>query len=158
MIRYGTALLCLLPMMIASAGADNLTIEPGQWKVTSTTVMNGANAQPVVKGRCLTPEQAGDVAKTFGAVSGTVNSTCEPAASETDGRTLKWHLQCKGQLNLDVLGSFNFDSPTHYTATVASKAWMGGSLMSDVKTELEGERIGACDAAEKPSPDGGGSH
>ncbi len=151
-------LLCLLPALIASARADNLTIEPGQWKVTSTTVMNGATAQPVVKGRCLTPEQAGDVAKTFGAVSGTVNSTCEPAASETDGRTLKWHLQCKGQLNLDVLGSFNFDSPTHYTATVASKAWMGGSLMSDVKTELEGERIGACDAAEKPSPDGGGSH
>jgi Protein of unknown function (DUF3617) len=158
MIRYGITLLCLLPVLIASAGADNLTIEPGQWKVTSTTVMNGATAQPVVKGRCLTPEQAGDVAKTFGAVSGTVNSTCEPAASETDGRALKWHLQCKGQLNLDVLGSFNFDSPTHYTATVASKAWMGGSLMSDVKTELEGERIGACDAAEKPSPDGGGSH
>jgi hypothetical protein len=153
------ALLCLLPALIVSAGADNLTIEPGQWKVTSTTVMNGATAQPAVKGRCLTPEQAGDVAKTFGAVSGTVNSTCEPAASETDGRTLKWHLQCKGQLNLDVLGSFNFDSPTHYTATVASKAWMGGSLMSDVKTELEGERVGACDAAEKPGrPDGAGSH
>jgi hypothetical protein len=151
-------LLCLLPALIVSAGADNLTIEPGQWKVTSTTVMNGATAQPAVKGRCLTPEQAGDVAKTFGAVSGTVNSTCEPAASETDGRTLKWHLQCKGQLNLDVLGSFNFDSPTHYTATVASKAWMGGSLMSDVKTELEGERVGACDAAEKPGPDGAGSH
>jgi len=148
-------LLCLLPALIVSAGADNLTIEPGQWKVTSTTVMNGATAQPAVKGRCLTPEQAGDVAKTFGAVSGTVNSTCEPAASETDGRTLKWHLQCKGQLNLDVLGSFNFDSST---ATVASKAWMGGSLMSDVKTELEGERVGACDAAEKPGPDGAGSH
>jgi hypothetical protein len=74
-----------------------------------------------------------------------VNSTCEPAASETDGRTLKWHLQCKGQLDLDVLGSFNFDSPTHYTATVISKGWMAGSLISDVKTELEGERVGECE-------------
>jgi hypothetical protein len=48
-------------------------------------------------------------------------------------------------LDLDVLGSFNFDSPTHYTATVISKAWMAGSLMSDVKTGLEGERIGECE-------------
>ena len=60
--------------------------------------------------RCLTPEQAGDVAKTFGPVSGTVNSTCEPAEPKTTGRNLKWHLQCKGQLDLDVLGDFNFDS------------------------------------------------
>jgi hypothetical protein len=145
MIRYGTTLLCLLPVLTVSAGADNLAIEPGQWKVTSTTVMNGASMQPMVKGRCLTPEQAGDVAKTFGAVSGTVNSTCEPAASETDGRTLKWHLQCKGQLDLDVLGNFNFDAPTHYTATVVSKGWMAGSLTSDVKTELEGEHVGECE-------------
>jgi hypothetical protein len=139
------ALLCSLPVLMASAEADNLTIEPGQWKVTSNTVMNGAAMQPAVKGRCLTPEQAGDVAKTFGAVSGTVNSTCELAASETDGRTLKWHLQCKGQLDVDVLGSFNFDSPTHYTATVISKGWMAGRLMSDVKTELEGEHVGECE-------------
>ena len=89
MIRYGMTLLCLLPVLIVSAEADNLTIEPGQWKVTSTTVMNGATAQPVVKGRCLTPEQAGDVAKTFGPVSGTVNSTCEPAEPATAGRNLK---------------------------------------------------------------------
>jgi hypothetical protein len=78
MIRYGITLLGLLPVLVASAGADNLAIEPGQWKVTSTTLMNGATAQPVVKGRCLTPEQAGDVAKTFGAVSGTVIRPVSP--------------------------------------------------------------------------------
>src|SRR5882757_4876615 len=144
MIRYGMAMLCSLPMLMVSAEADNLTIEPGQWKVTSNTVMNGATMPPAMKGRCLTPEQAGDVAKTFGAVSGTVNSTCEPAASETDGSTLKWHLQCKGQLDLDVLGSFNFDSPSHYTATISSKGRMAGQLISDVKTEIEGERVGEC--------------
>jgi hypothetical protein len=144
MIRYGMAMLCSLTVLMVSAQADNLTIEPGQWKVTSNTVMNGAAAPPAVKGRCLTPEQAGDVAQTFGAVSGTVNSTCEPAASEIDGRTMKWHLQCRGQLDLDVFGSFNFDSPTHYTATVISKGSMAGRLISDVKTDLEGERVGEC--------------
>jgi hypothetical protein len=99
---------------------------------------------PQTKLRCLTPEQAGDVAKTFGPVSGTVNSTCEPAEPETAGRNLKWHLQCKGQLDLDVLGDFNFDSADHYTATVTSKGVIGGKLISDVNTELVGERIGDC--------------
>jgi Protein of unknown function (DUF3617) len=143
MKRLGLILLCALPVLTLPAAADNL-IEPGQWKVTSNTVMNGAAMQPAVKARCLTAEQVGDIAKTFGPSSGTVNSTCEPAELETAGRKLKWHLRCRGQMDMDVLGNFDFDSPVHYTATVTSKAWMAGSLMSDVKTELEGERVSAC--------------
>jgi Protein of unknown function (DUF3617) len=137
-------LLCWLPALIGPVRADNLAIEPGQWKVTAHIAMNGAAMPPQEKLRCLTPEQAGDVAKTFGPVSGTVNSTCEPAEPETTGRNLKWHLQCKGQLDMDVFGDFHFDTTGHYTATVSSKGVMAGKLISDVKTELEGERIGEC--------------
>jgi hypothetical protein len=137
-------LLCALPVLMVSAQADDLSIEPGQWKVTSKTVVNGAAAPLSVKGRCLTPEQAGDVVKTFGPVSGTINSTCAPTEYETAGRKLKWRLQCKGQLDLDIFGSFNFDSTSHYTATVSSKGWMAAALISDAKTELEGERVGEC--------------
>ena len=143
MIRFGMILFCALPLLAASAAAENL-IEPGQWKVTSNTVMNGAASPPHVKGRCLTPEQAGDLAKTFVPVSGTINSTCEQTEYEATGRTLKWHLQCRGQLDVDVAGQFYFDSPLHYTATITSKGWMAGALISDVKTELEGERVGDC--------------
>jgi hypothetical protein len=144
MFRFGMALLCSLPMLMVAAEAEDLSIEPGQWKVTSNIVINGATAPPSVKARCLTPEQAGDVAKTFGPVMSTINSTCEPAEYETTGRRMKWHLQCKGQLDLDISGDFNFDSPSHYTATVSSKGWMAGALMSDAKTKLEGERVGEC--------------
>ena len=143
MTRFGMILFCSLPVMAASAAAENL-IEPGQWKVTSNTVMNGATSPPQMKARCLTPEQAGDLAKTFGPVSGTVNSTCEQAEYEATGRTLKWRLQCRGQLDVDVAGNFNFDSPLHYTATITSKGRMAGALISDVKTELEGERVSEC--------------
>ena len=45
---------------------------------------------------------------------------------------------------MNVQGSFDWDRPSHYTATVSSKAWMAGSLVSDVKTEIEGERVGEC--------------
>ena len=144
MTRFGITLLCLLPVLIVPAEASELAIEPGQWKVTSTTVMNGANTPPAVKARCLTPEQAGDVAKTFGPVSGTINSTCEPAQAETTGRIMKWHLQCRGQVDFDVVGNFNFDSSTHYTATISSKGQMAGATISDIKTEIEGERVGEC--------------
>jgi hypothetical protein len=143
MIRFGMLLLCGLQVAATSAAAEDL-IQAGQWKVTATTVMNGAATPPQAKARCLTPEQVGDVAKTFGPVSGTVNSTCEKTEYEANGRTLKWHLQCKGQIDIDVAGSFNFDTPLHYTATITSKGRMAGALISDVKTELEGERVGDC--------------
>jgi Protein of unknown function (DUF3617) len=143
MTKFGMIWLCALPALATSVAAEDL-IQAGQWKVTSNTVMNGAAAPPQAKARCLTAEQTGDIAKTFGPVSGTVNSTCEQTEFETNGRTLKWHLQCRGQLDVDVAGNFNFDTPVHYTATVTSKGRMAGALISDVKTELEGERVGDC--------------
>jgi hypothetical protein len=60
-------LLCSLPVLTAaaepdSAKADNL-IEPGQWKVTASSIVNGAASPPQAKARCLTPEQVGDLAR-----------------------------------------------------------------------------------------------
>jgi hypothetical protein len=127
----------------AAHGAEKL-IEPGQWKVTSATVVNGVVQPPQSKLRCVTPEQAEDVAKTFGPVSGTVNSTCADPEIQLTGQTLGWRMQCRGQLDADVAARFNFDGPQHYTATVTSQGRMAGALISDVKTELEGERVGDC--------------
>jgi hypothetical protein len=144
MNRFGVTLLCVLPVLVRSAAAEDMMVEPGQWKVTSKTVMNGGAMPPADKTRCLSPEQTSDLNKTFGPTVGTMNSTCAPPEFEKSGTRLKWHLQCKGQLDFDVSGNFNFDRQTHYTATVSSKGWMAGALISDVKTELEGERLGDC--------------
>ena len=143
MTRFAIVLLCSLPAMTAAARAENL-IEAGEWKVTSTTAINGAAQPPQAKSRCITPEQAKNVAGTFGPVSGTVNSTCEAPAVEASGKTLKWRLQCRGQLDIDATGDFTFDSPRHYTATITSKGKMAGALISDVRSDLEGERVGDC--------------
>jgi hypothetical protein len=35
-------------------------------------------------------------------------------------------------------------SPLHYTSTITSKCRTAGSLISDVKTELEGARVSDC--------------
>lgn len=108
MTRFGLIVFCPFPVMAASA-AENL-IESGQWKITSNIVMNGAASPPQMKARCLAPKQTSDVGKTFGPLSGTVNSICEQTEYEATGRTLKWRLQCRGQLDVDVAGNFNFDT------------------------------------------------
>jgi hypothetical protein len=141
MTRFGISLLGLL--VAAPAAADNL-IEAGEWKVTSTGVINGTTSPPHAKSRCITPEQAGNVAATFGPIAGTVNSDCAAPAIEAAGKTLKWRLQCRGQLDIDADAEFNFDSPRHYTATITSKGKMAGAVISDVKTDIEAERVGDC--------------
>ena len=141
--RFWTALLCALLAPAVAAAAEN-SIEPGQWKVTTNTMINGAPLPPQVKARCLTAEQTGDIGKTFGPAMTTVNSDCARTEYDVTGQKLKWRLQCKGQIDMDVAGEFNFDSPSHYTATVITKGWMGGMLTNDVKTELEGERVSEC--------------
>ena len=112
--------------------------------VTTKTMVNGAPVPPQSKPRCFTPQQATEITKTFGPQVGTVNSTCADPVIETTEKTLHWRLECKGQMDMNVQGTFNFDSPTHYTATVGSKAWMAGSQISDASTEIEAERIGDC--------------
>jgi len=145
-LRCG-AWLCALGLGLLTAtsipAGENL-VEPGQWKVTSTTVINGVVQPNQAKGRCISAEQAADIAKTFGPVSGTINSTCDAPDIKTTERTLSWRLTCRGQLDADVAGEFNFDTPQHYTATVTSQGRMAGALISDVKTGLEGERVGDC--------------
>ena len=142
MTKLAIALFGLLTTAMAAA-AQGL-IEAGEWKVTSSAVINGTTSPPQSKSRCLTPAQAENVAATFGPVSGTVNSDCEAPTIEAAGKTLKWRLQCRGQLDIDATGEFTFDNPHHYTAIIASKGKMAGALISDVKTDIEGERVGDC--------------
>ena len=142
MTRLAIALFGLLAT--ATAAAAETLIEAGEWKVTSSAGINGATSPPQSKSRCVTPEQAENVAGTFGPVSGTVDSDCEAPTLETAGKTLKWRLQCRGQLDIDATGEFNFDSPRHYTAIITSKGKMAGALISDVRTDIEAERVGDC--------------
>ena len=61
-----------------------------------------------------------------------------------DGPRLTWHLVCKGQMNMDLAGDFNFDSPHHYTGTVRTKAEMAGMQMIDTRNMVEGQWVSAC--------------
>lgn len=131
-------------LFLALGGPANAEgLQPGLWRVTSTPEVRGAPAPPQVKSRCLTPEEASDLDKTFSPESRTQNSACERIEHELTGTRLRWRLQCTGQMSMDVTGTFDFDMPQHYSAVVTTKASIGGQNM-DSRVTIEGERIGEC--------------
>jgi hypothetical protein len=119
-------------------------IEPGLWQVTETVTMNGNRTPAQTKERCLSAEQAGDTAKTFSPEYRTVNSDCDRAEFSSTASHLRWRMLCKGQLEMDVAGDFDFDTPKHYTAKIQSKGSMGGRTMVETSVAIVGEHLGEC--------------
>ena len=74
-----------------------------------------------------------------------MNSVCAPIERSFDGEKLTWKLVCKGQLDMELNGEFNFDSPHHYTATTRTKAEMGGMVMVNSQDTLEAQWVSECE-------------
>ena len=141
-VVYRVAVALALVFAASAAIADE--IEPGLWKITTRTQTGGVIGPPHESSKCLTVEQTHDLATTFSPVAGTVNSVCSPIERSLVGPRLSWRLTCKGQLDMELTGEFNFDSPHHYSATVQTKATMGGMPMVDSQNTLEGQWVSAC--------------
>jgi len=123
--------------------AHGETLQPGYWKVVSTPEVNGQPAQPQEKMRCMTPAETADLDKTFSPEARTINSACERVEHELTATTLKWRLQCSGQMQMDVAGAFKFETPQRYVAEVATKMSMPGQSVSS-RVAIVGERVGDC--------------
>ena len=119
-------------------------IEPGLWKITTHTASGGVAGPTHESSKCLTAEQTSDLGATFSPTATTINSDCAPMERSLKGPLLTWHLVCTGQLNMDLSGAFNFDSPHHYTGTVRTKAEMPGMPTADSQNTVEGEWVSAC--------------
>jgi hypothetical protein len=132
----------VLALAISAAFADG--IEAGLWKITTVIDTGGMTGPPRQSAKCLTAEQVKDLPATFSPISGTINSTCAPMERSFDGKKLSWHLVCKGQLDMELTGEFNFDTPHHYTGMVESKASMAGQAMPGSKNTVEGQWLSAC--------------
>src|SRR3974390_720854 len=137
---------CGLVVACALGGSTVLAdgIEPGLWQAISRPQTGGVIGPPHESSKCLTPQDVADLATTFSPVSRTVNSTCAPIERSLSGSHLIWRLSCKGQLDMELTGEFNFDSPRHYTATVQSKAAMAGMPMVDSQENIEARWLSAC--------------
>ena len=131
-----------LVLAVSAGFADG--IDPGLWKVTTRTVSAGVLGPPHESSKCLTAAQTKDLGTTFSPVPNTINSECAPIERSLDGPLLNWHLVCKGQIDMELTGKFDFDGPRHYTGVVRTKAQMAGMLMVDTENTLEGQWLSAC--------------
>jgi len=136
------AVAALLAVSPSIACADG--IEAGLWKITTVSEDDGMAGPPRQTAKCLTADQVADLPATFSPIASTINSTCEPMQRSFDGKKLNWHLVCKGQLDMELNGAFNFDGPHHYTGMVESRASMAGHAMPGSKSTVEGEWVSAC--------------
>lgn len=136
------ATLCALLLFAAGAACAEAP-EPGRWRVITTT-LSGPPGPPQVAMRCLSPEQVADLGKTFGPQVSTVNSDCERTEFEFSPSGLKWRLQCRGQLNIDVAGQFEFESATRYSAMVVTRATMADLVVQNNMVSIDAERVGDC--------------
>jgi hypothetical protein len=119
-------------------------IQPGLWKITTAVVNNGIKSPPQTNSRCLTAEQASNLADTFSPRFGGMNSTCERTQYIKSEQKLTWRLECRGQFNMDTTAEFTFFSPLRYTAIISSKSWIGNQQLADSQVALEGEYVGGC--------------
>ena len=136
------ALAVLVLLSTPFARADGL--QPGLWRILSRPVIDGVAGREQQNTRCLTPADVADLEKTFSPVGGTINSTCEMVEHELTPRRLKWHLQCTGQLDMDLTGEFLFDAPEHYFATITTASSMLGRQLQAGRMTVEGQRMGEC--------------
>jgi hypothetical protein len=127
---------CLGAAIAAAEG-----IEPGEWRLTESIIVNGQAMPAQVRSRFLTPEQASDTAKTFTPEYRTVNSDCEQVEFKSSATSLSWRMQCTGQMDMDVAGEFVFDTPKHYTGKIVSKGSVGGQPFVDSRVSIEGEHV-----------------
>jgi hypothetical protein len=140
-----TFLAALAAATVAWGPARGEGLEAGLWRTVQTPTLNGVVGPPSESKRCLRAAEVGDLSRTFSPVFGTTNSACERVEHELTPQRLRWRLQCRGQLDMDVAGEFVFERPDRYTATIVAISSMLGKTMQEVYTRIEAERVGECE-------------
>ena len=140
----------VLPAAVAAMLVANLSlasgegIQAGLWKITTIVDTGGMVGPPHDTFKCLTAEQVKDLPATFSPQATTINSICAPIERTFDGEKLHFHLICKGQLDMELTGAFDFDSPQHYTGMVEAKAAMAGQTMPGSVQKLDAHWVSEC--------------
>ncbi len=138
-----------LVMALSAATAHADGIAPGLWKVTTRSGSGGVIGPPQESSKCLTTAQTSDLPATFSPVpQKTVNSDCAPIVRNFSGGKLTWRMVCKGQLDVELSGEFDFDNPHHYSGTIRTKAAMAGAALGDSENMIDAQWVSDCPKGE----------
>jgi hypothetical protein len=144
-VRPSAVTFAFVMAMLAAGLVRADDIQAGLWKVVTKPEVNGRTAPDQETMRCLTPDEVRNLEATFSPSSRTTNSSCETVEHEATSQRVKWRLQCKGDIDMDVAGEFVFDTPEHYTATITTRAEMLGREIQNSRAMIEAKRVGPCE-------------
>ena len=144
MARFFRVALTAAAVAVGGSVALAEEVAPGLWRIISRTETGGVIGPPHESSRCLTADQARDVATTFAPSPSADDSSCTPIERSVSGQKLTWRVTCRGQLDMEQAGEFTFDTPHHYTATTRTRATVSGKTMIDSQDTLEGQWVSEC--------------
>jgi hypothetical protein len=123
----------LLLFFASAAWAD---IDPGNWEITATTELPGAQQPASFKQtRCLTPADASDPSRLFGSVPG---AGCQFLNRNDNGSVFTFEIACDLPQPIRGLGSVRYGRDS-----------LDGELELRIETfatrsRIRGRRLGAC--------------
>jgi hypothetical protein len=102
--------IALLFGLLIAAGAAQARVEPGNWEFSLESPLQGNASGPVVKQRCLTPEEASDPAKVLSEARG--GSQCQLSNLRDSGSDYKFDLECAARIPFRGSGTVRYTPRT----------------------------------------------
>jgi len=128
--------LCLA--MIAAAGPAFADVEPGNWELTVTTVVEGMPGAmaPVTRSRCITPDEARDPSRLTG------GAECQFSNRRDSGSEITFDVSCGGPLPMRGSGAVRYQ-PQSIDGTLDISADASGQKIM-TRSRIAGRRLGPC--------------
>jgi hypothetical protein len=124
--------------------AAALEIEPGEWRTTETSTVNGKTEKPEISTECVTAAEVRDPMKALSEMK-QQGEQCRRLDAKQNGNTISFVMQCGDpkQGSVDMALTFVFDGTRHYTGLYKSEISFGGQKMASQGT-MDARWVGAC--------------
>jgi hypothetical protein len=141
--RSGHRRALILFLLLATALGSTATLAdpadfqamPGLWKIIVRLVSHGQPGAPTERWHCV--DEGADPWMEFASEKIPGQTQCKRSDQHRSSSNLTWNLSCPGNPSASGKGHVDFDSPEHYTASVAING------QGDV-LQVEGKRYAAC--------------
>ena len=127
-------------LLLLFAGSAQASIEPGNWEFSLESPLQGNANGPLVKQRCLTPEEAADPAKVLAEVRG--SNQCQLSNVRDSGTEYKFDMECTGRTPVRGSGTVRYQ-PQTLDGEIDLVAETQG-LRLKTRSFVSGRRLGPC--------------
>ena len=123
------------------AGAAQAAIQPGSWEFSlESPLQPGPNGGPLVRERCLTPEEAADPQRVLAEARG--SDKCRLSNVVDSGSDYKFDVACTGKVPVNGSGNVRY-TPTTLDGEVDLVGETRG-LRLKTRSFVSGRKLGPC--------------